>query len=196
MGGHVHVSVPGEGPLTLLLLHGTGGSEHDLIDLGRVLLPGAPLLSPRGKVMEGNLRRWFRRVGLGVFDVEDLRERAADLAAFVKEKAPGRVVAVGYSNGANIAGGLLLGHPEVLAGAVLLRPMVPYVPEVLPDLSGKPVWIGTGTDDPYSPPEEVARLESLLREAGASVTVNRAPGGHGLTEEDVAAAARWVSSVL
>jgi phospholipase/carboxylesterase len=127
-----------------------------------------------------------------VFDVDDLQRRAGELAEFVAEKAPGRVVAVGYSNGANIAGGLLLGHPEVLAGAVLLRPSVPYVPEALPDLKGKPVWIGAGTNDPFSPPEDLRRLELMLRESGADVTVHRVEGGHGLTQEEIEAAAQWL----
>lgn len=195
---HVHVFVPGTIGTTLLLLHGTGGSERDLLGLGRRLLPGAALVSPRGNVLEGKMRRWFRRVGLGVFDIEDLQERAAGLAGFLADAAahygfdPRRVVAVGYSNGANIAGGLLLGRPDSLAGAVLLRPMVPYVPEQLPQLDGKPVWIGAATDDWYAGAEEISRLQAMLQKAGADVTVSRVHGGHALTNEDVAAAGAWL----
>src|SRR5499433_2520532 len=135
----IHEFVPGDSDRTLLLLHGTGGSERDLIPLGRELDPNASLLSPRGKVLENGMPRFFRRLAEGVFDLDDLRQRTHDLAAFVAAASeayqfdPRRVIAVGYSNGANIAASLLLLHPETLAGAVLFHAMVPLIPEKLPD---------------------------------------------------------------
>src|SRR6476469_4903777 len=153
--GFVHRFQPGAAETTpLLLLHGTGGNEDDLLSLGEALAPGAPLLSPRGKVLENGMPRFFRRIAEGVFDVVDLRQRARELAEFVSaarkaydlgETLP---IAVGYSNGANIAAALLLLHPKILGGAILLRPMVPLVPESPPDLSGIPVLILAGTHDP------------------------------------------------
>src|SRR5262249_16993263 len=147
--GFVHRFVPapsaGSGT-TLLLLHGTGGNENDLLELGQTLAPNAALLSPRGKVSERGMPRFFRRLAEGVFDIEDLKFRTQALADFVASAAsaygfdPGKVIAVGYSNGANIAVSMLLLRPATLAGAVLFRPMVPFVPAVPPDLSGKPVF--------------------------------------------------------
>ena len=143
---------------TLLLLHGTGGNARDLLPLGRQLLPGANLLSPLGKVLERGMPRFFRRLAEGVFDQEDLRFRTGELAEFMQQSAgvygfdAKRVVAVGYSNGANIAASLLLRRPEVLAGAILLRPMTPFMPEAMPDLNGKPIFIGAGRNDRIVPP--------------------------------------------
>ncbi len=185
--------------LTFLMLHGTGGDEHDLLDMGRQLAPGAALLSPRGKVLESGMPRFFRRLAMGVFDEKDVRFRAQELAAFVKSAAgqygfdERKVVAAGYSNGANIAAALLLLHPEVLAGAVLFRPMVPVVPEKPPVLTGVPVWIGAGRHDPYSPVEQTGRLQTMLAQAGAEVDVNWSPGGHELNSNEVRNAAGWVA---
>ena len=144
------------------------------------------------------MSRFFRRVAEGVFDLDDLRAQASALAAFVGEAAErhgldrGRVVALGLSNGANMAAALLLLHPGTLAGAVLFRPMVPLVPERLPDLRGVRVWIGAGRTDRLVPVEETERLAALLRTAGADVTVHWVPGGHRLTfGEDQAARAWW-----
>src|SRR5216110_3498545 len=149
----LHEFVHGNSNGTLLLLHGTGGNERDLIPLGRELDPNAALLSPRGKVLENGMPRFFRRLAEGVFDVEDLKHRTNELADFVAAAAEhygfaaDKVVAVGYSNGANIAASLLLLRPEVLSAAVLFRAMVPLVPDTPPNLSAVRVWIGGGTDD-------------------------------------------------
>ena len=183
----------------LLLLHGTGGNEDDLLPLGRTLAPGAPLLSPRGKVLEHGMPRFFRRLAEGVFDVPDLIARTHDLAKFVRAAAahydldPARLVAVGFSNGANIAGSLLLLHPGLLRAAILLRPMVPFDPDVLPDLKGTGVFASAGRTDPIVPPSNAERLAALLREAGADVTLAWQPGGHNLTGPEVEAAARWLA---
>ena len=187
------------GNTTLLLLHGTGGDENDLIPLGRAILPGAAMLSPRGKVSEHGAPRFFRRLAAGVFDQEDLALRTEELADFVE--AAGRsygldmhgVVAVGFSNGANIAASMLLRRPGVLRGAVLLSPMVPFEPESLPDLAGTSVFIGAGRNDTMVPAGEVERLAQLLREAGADVTVHWAPGGHSVTEGELNAARDWIA---
>ncbi len=193
-----HEFIAGNG-LTLLMLHGTGGDEHDLLDMGHQLAPGAALLSPRGKVLENGMPRFFRRLAMGVFDEKDLRFRARELANFVKSAASQyglndkKIVAAGYSNGANIAAALLLLHQEALAGAVLFRPMVPVVPEKQPVLTGVPVWIGAGRHDPYSPVEQTARLQSMLTQAGGDVDVNWSPGGHELNANEVRNATDWVA---
>lgn len=186
---------------TLLLLHGTGGSEEDLLDLGSHVLPQAGLLSPRGAVDENGMARFFRRIREGVFDLDDLRRRSADLAQFVATSSssygfdPGRVIAVGYSNGANIAASLLLLHPSVLAGAVLFHAMVPIVPEMLPNLRGVPVFITAGRQDPIVPAEQAEDLARLLGDAGAEVTVHWEGGGHGLSMAEVDAAVGWLAGV-
>jgi predicted esterase len=183
---------------TLLLLHGTGGDENDLLPLGRALLPGAALLSPRGAVLERGQPRFFRRLAEGVFDMEDLHLRTAELATFVRDAAaqyrfdPGRVVAIGFSNGANIAASLMLSNAGVLAGAVLLRAMVPFEPDVRPSLRGVPVLLSAGRNDPIVPAALVERLGVLLKEGGASVDLVWQPGGHGLTKGDVEAAATFL----
>ncbi len=183
---------------TLLLLHGTGGDEHDLLPLGRLLDPNANLLSPRGNVLENGMPRFFRRLSEGVFDVPNLIAQAQTLSEFVSGAAhiygfdPARVTAAGFSNGANIAAALLLLHPGVLRAAILLHPMVPLVPEVLPDLAGTAVFIGAGRRDPIASEEETERLAALLRAAGADVTVAWQPGGHALTREEAEAAATWL----
>ena len=184
---------------TLLLLHGTGGNEDDLIPLGRALLPGAALLSPRGQVLEHGMPRFFRRLAEGIFDEPDLRARTAELAEFVEWAAtsygfdPRRVTAVGFSNGANIASSLLLLRPHVLAGAVLFRAMVPLVPEVRPDLRGVRVLIGSGRADPLVPASEVERLAAMLQEGGAEVTVHWESAGHQLTSGDLDAGRTWLA---
>jgi predicted esterase len=186
-----------DGP-TLLLLHGTGGDEHDLLDLGRALYPLAALLSPRGQVLENGMPRFFRRLAEGVFDLDDLRRRTHDLADFVADASgiyhfdPRRVIAVGYSNGANIAASLLLLRPEVLAGAVLFHAMVPIVPEELPELRDVPVFIGAGQFDPLIPPQQTERLALLLQQAGAEVALHWQPGGHALNQAEVHAATAWL----
>ena len=187
------------GAPTLLLLHGTGGNEDDLLPLGEMLRPGAARLSPRGQVLENGMPRFFRRLAEGVFDLDDLRARAAELAEFVQaaratypmgDRPP---IAVGLSNGANIAAALLLLHPGALGGAVLLRPMVPLVPDPLPQLGGVPVQILAGLADPLVTPAQTDALADLLRRSGATVTVDRVAGGHGLTREDLALGQRWMA---
>jgi len=193
----VPAAAPGRPPL--LLLHGTGGDENDLLPLGRTLLPGAALLSPRGDVLENGMPRFFRRLAEGVFDEADLRRRAADLAGFVAEarRAYGLAapVALGFSNGANIAAALLLLHPEVLAGAVLLRAMVPLRETPPVDLTGRPVLMLSGAADPIVPAENAERLASALRAAGAVVDHRILPGGHGLGQADLTLARDWLAAL-
>lgn len=196
----IYKFVPSQSPglPTLLLLHGTGGNEDDLISLGEGLLPGAAILSPRGKILENGMPRFFRRLAEGVFDVEDLIFRTHELADFVLEASrehgfdPKNVMAVGFSNGANIAASLLLLRPGVLSSAILFRPMVPLVPDTLPDLKNVPVFIAAGTLDPIVPPNETERLANLLGMAGAKVALVWHSVGHGLTMEDIETAAVWI----
>ena len=197
----IHEFISGSSNRTLLLLHGTGGNERDLIPLGRELDPTAVLLSPRGKVLENGMPRFFRRLAEGVFDLEDLKNRTNELADFVTAAAQhygfaaDKVVAVGYSNGANIAASMLLLRPEILSAAILFRAMVPLVPETQPNLSSIRVWIGAGTDDPIIPTSETKRLAELLRKAGADVTIRHFPAGHELTPADVEAAREWLMTL-
>ena len=196
--GFAHRFIPGapDKP-TLLLLHGTGGDESDLLQLGEALLPGAARLSPRGQVLENGMPRFFRRLAEGVFDLEDLRRRTHELADFVEAASgvyrPGgrRPVAVGFSNGANIAAAMLLLRPAVLSGALLIRPMVPLVPETLPDLQGVPVQINAGQVDPLVPAPQSEALAKLLGDAGAAVELRWIAGGHALTREDLEAGKTW-----
>jgi len=194
----IHEFVPGSSPRTLLLLHGTGGNERDLIPLGRELDPNAALLSPRGKVLENGMPRFFRRLAEGVFDLDDLQRRTNELADFVDAVADhygfatDNVVAVGYSNGANIAASLLLLRPKTLSAAILFRAMVPLIPETDPNLSSVNVWIGAGSYDPIIPVSETKKLVDLLRAVHADVTVRYFPAGHELTAGDVEAARQWL----
>lgn len=200
--GFQHVFEPGTSSWTLLLLHGTGGDEHNLVPLGRELAPHAALLSPRGKVLEGGVaRRFFRRLGPGQLDIPDLLARTDELAAFVTAAAeaytldPSRIVALGFSNGANIAVSLLLRHPGLLRGAALLRPMLPYQAEQ-PQLQGTDVLVAAGAHDPYSPAQETARLVEILRAAGAQVAAYAESGaGHELTRNDLTQTARWLADL-
>jgi len=198
----VYEFVPGSSKRTLLLLHGTGGSEHDLIPLGRELDPTAALLSPRGKVLEDGMPRFFRRLAEGIFDEEDLQKRTHQLADFVGaaaqdyEFAADEIVAVGYSNGANIAASLLLLRPETIHAAILFRAMVPLVPEKLPDLSLVRVWIGAGNQDPIVSTSETQRLVELLRSARADVTIRFVNAGHGLTDGEVEIARLWLAELM
>ena len=186
---------PGLAPL--LLLHGTGGNEDDLLPLGERLLPGAARLSPRGQVLEHGMPRFFRRIAEGVFDLDDLRRRTDELADFVDaartvyglESPP---VAVGFSNGANIAAAMLLLRPGTLGGALLIRPMVPLEPNPLPALGGVPVQINAGMADPIVPPSQSEALADLLRRAGAKVTLDWIRGGHNLTPADLEIGARFL----
>jgi glyoxalase family protein len=202
--GFIHRFVPssadasGASRATLLLLHGTGGDEDQLVSLGRDLLPGAALLSPRGKVNENGAMRFFRRIREGVFDQEDLARRTQELAAFIEAAAAtyaldvSRVVPLGFSNGANIAGSLLLRRPELIHSAVLLSPMIPFEPDPRPTLSGKSVFIGAGRADTMVPADQTERFAELLRECGADVTVHWDPGGHTITKDEINAARTWL----
>jgi phospholipase/carboxylesterase len=182
----------------LLLLHGTGGDENDLLPLGRMISPGSALLSPRGKVLEGGMPRFFRRLAEGVFDEADVRRRADELADFIAEarEAYGLAapVAVGFSNGANIAVAVLTLRPEALAGAVLLRAMVPLADASVGDLRGKGVLLLSGAADPIVPADNAARLAAILKGAGATVDHRLLPVGHGLSQADVTLAKTWLDS--
>ena len=204
--GFAHRFVPGADPAApvLLLLHGTGGNEDDLLPLGRLLAPGAALLSPRGNVLEnGTTPRFFRRLAEGVFDVPDLIARTAELAGFVGAAAAryqfdaGRVVAVGYSNGANVAASLLLRHPGALAGALLLRAMAlpeTSLPAIPPRLNGAGVLLLSGRLDPVVPPGDPDRLAAALRNGGAEVTLRwLEDAGHGIVQDDILEARRWLA---
>lgn len=180
----------------LLLLHGTGGDENDLLGLGKMISPGSALLSPRGRVLEHGMPRFFRRLTEGVFDEDDVRRRALELGDFVAEArqryglaAP---VAVGFSNGANIAAALLLLKPDALAGAIMLRAMVPLSDPPKVNLAGKPILLLSGQADPIVPASNSARLASLLSEAGAQVGHKVLPAGHQLSQADVTLARDWI----
>ena len=199
---YVHRYVPpkADDRRTLLLLHGTGGDENDLIPLGEMLAPDAGFLSPRGTVNERGAARFFKRLAEGVFDVPDLHARTKDLVAFIRAAAehydfdPTKVTAVGFSNGANIAASVLLSSAGTLAEAVLFRPMVPFIPENPIALTGTRVFIGAGKDDPIVPASHSERLAELLQVCGANVTLTWQPGGHTLTRPDVAAAYDWLEN--
>lgn len=184
----------------LLLLHGTGGDESDLIPLARELSPGSALLSPRGDVLEHGQRRFFRRFAEGVFDQADVIERAGALAGFVAAAVaeygldPARLNALGFSNGANIAASLLLLHPGALAGAVLLRPMVVLDPVPTADLAGKRVLISSGNQDPIVPSDHPPRLAEVFRTAGAEVTLRIQNAGHGLARGDFQAVQEFLGN--
>jgi phospholipase/carboxylesterase len=202
--GFVHRYLPGEDESspTLLLLHGTGGNEEDLIPLGQELAPGAAFLSPRGKVSEYGAPRFFRRLAEGVFDQEDLLLRTHELAEFVEAASAeygfdrSKLVAVGYSNGANVAASTILLHPGLLRAAVLFRAMVPFEPDLTPDLSGMPVFLAAGRMDRMIPPDNTQRLADILDEAGADVDLRWRDTGHPLTYDEVGEAKEWLSEVL
>jgi predicted esterase len=190
-----HRFEPGIAP-ALLLLHGTGGNENDLIPLGKLIRPGAALLSPRGEVSENGQLRFFRRLAPGVFDEADLVRRTHELADFVEEQSERqhlrKIVAVGYSNGANIAASMLLLRPGVLSGAVLLRAMVPLELPHPPDLADVPVLILAGRHDEMMSADQPQRLAALLLGAGAEVTLDWQDTGHGLGPADFRKAAAWL----
>jgi phospholipase/carboxylesterase len=184
----------------LLLLHGTGGDENDLVPLGRMIAPDAPLLSPRGKVLENGMPRFFRRFAEGKFDEEDVRFRANELADFVvaarKHYGIAAPIALGYSNGANIAAAILLLRPRVLAGAILLRATLPLSQPAPTDLTGVPVLINSGAHDPMMSPQGAARLASELQQDGAVVEHRTLPTGHELSQADVSLAKQWLRTAV
>lgn len=199
----VHVFRPPATPdaPTLLLLHGTGGNEHDLVPLAEMLAPTAGVLSPRGKVLEHGMPRFFRRLAEGIFDVEDLKRRTIELGEFIADACkeygldPTRIIAAGFSNGANIAASLLLLRPGAIGGAILFRAMVPFVPDPLPSIPGTPVILSNGRMDPLVTPAETERLASLLRAAGADVSLVWQSAGHQLTQDDLVQARQWVAAI-
>jgi len=182
---------------TLLLLHGTGGTENDLLPIGNFIDPDGGILSVRGEVLENGMPRFFRRLAEGVFDLEDLVKRTEDLNTFINKAAEdygfdrNNVIAVGYSNGANIAASLMFHYADTLKGAILLHPMVPVRDKGLPSLDGTSVFIGAGTNDPICPMDEAKDLKNLLESAGADVHVHWENFGHSLTQSEIQAAAAW-----
>ena len=200
--GFIHVFEPGDPGRTLLLLHGTGGDENDLVSLGRQLAPGAGILSPRGKVLENGMPRFFRRLAIGQLDIPDLLERTDELAEWIETAAddydfnPAGVIGIGLSNGANIAASLLFRRPGTLAAAALLKPMLPYpAPEDLA-LNGAPVLVVSGGRDQFVPSEQSEELARTLEAHGAKVQFRFDPGaGHGLSQEDLLGTARWISGL-
>ncbi|QSO46415.1 alpha/beta hydrolase [Alicyclobacillus mengziensis] len=197
----IHRLIPSEdehSKTTLILLHGTGGNEEDLLPLGRFLAKDAALLGIRGKVLEDGMSRYFRRLAEGVFDEADLTFRTHELARFIEEATSAYnlnrdgLIAVGYSNGANIAASLLLLEPDILSAAVLFRSMVPLEPKDTPNLWGKGVLMQSGAFDPIIPPENSERLAQMLQQAGADVTLNWQQTGHGLTNEEFVVAQTWL----
>ena len=185
--------------LTLLLLHGTGGNEDDLIQVGQMISPSASLLSPRGKVLENGMPRFFKRLAEGVFDMDDLKRRTRELADFVKESSntyrfdPNKTIAVGFSNGANIAASLLLSYPETLMGAILFRAMVPFIPNSPIDLSDKKVLLSAGMFDPIVSESQTQSLFDILEKSRANATLKWQQSGHNLTESDILDAKEWLS---
>lgn len=197
--GFIHRYETGTSGDTLLLLHGTGGDEEDLVPLGKQLAPRANLLSPRGQVLEQGMPRFFRRLSVGVFDEVDLIRRAGELGEFVRTAAehygfdPARVRALGYSNGANMAAALLLLDGPLLAGAALLRAILPLTPPRLPDLSKKQVLIAAGRRDPYAEHDRVEALADRLTRAGAAVDLRWSDADHSLMPSDFKALADWIA---
>jgi len=196
--GFVHRFVPGQNPAAapFLLLHGSGGDEHDLIPLAERIAPERTLLSPRGKVNEHGITRFFRRSDDGSWDFADLKRRTPELAGFIQRAGAAyqmpKPIALGYSNGANMAWSLLLHDPGLLRGAILFRAMLPHDPRPLPDLRGIPILLIAGTHDELIPVQRAGLLAALLGEAGADVTYEVLPVAHGLTGEDLVLAQEWL----
>jgi len=188
--------------LTLLLLHGTGGNEDDLIQIGQMISPSASLLSPRGKVLENGMPRFFKRLAEGVFDLEDLKFRTRELTDFVKDASSiygfdlNKTIAVGFSNGANIAASLLLSYPGTLMGAILFRAMIPFIPNSPLNLSDKKVLLSAGVYDPIVSESQTQSLCDILKKSRANVTLKWQQSGHNLTESDILDAKEWLSEQI
>ena len=203
--GFIHQFIPAStrpDQVTLLLLHGTGGNEQDLIPLGQELYPRAAILSPRGKVLESGMPRFFRRLAEGFFDIEDLKFRTHELADFVRKASTvykfdlRYIISIGYSNGANIASSLLLIHPEIMTSAVLFRAMVPFIPEKVPNLTGKNIFIGAGQYDPIVPRKQTETLFGFFEKAGANVVLHfEENSGHELGYDEISAAKDWLANI-
>ncbi len=201
--GFIHRFIPANSKakqtdLTLLLLHGTGGNEEDFIPLGKELASNASILSVRGKVLENGMSRFFKRIKEGVFDLEDLNLRTNELADFILNSSSiyefdlERIIAVGFSNGANIGASLLLRRPEVLTGAILFRAMVPFIPTVLADLSKKHILLSQGLHDPIVSRGEAENLLRLFTKARSDATLEWQDSGHNLVQQDIVASRRWL----
>jgi predicted esterase len=199
--GFIHRFVPaGDSSAdTLLVLHGTGGDENDLIGIGQAVAPGAAILSPRGNVLENGAPRFFRRLAEGVFDPKEVRSRAEELARFIRAATvtyqldPARIHALGYSNGANVASTVILIEPGILRATILLRPMLVYEPVEKKDLKGSAAFISAGRMDPIVPTESVEKLVSLLQSAHADVTLKWQLAGHSLVPSEVREASEWLA---
>ena len=184
---------------TLFMLHGTGGTEHDLVPVARLISPDSSILSVRGNVLENGMPRFFKRLSEGVFDEEDLKRRTEELQIYLNDASikygfdRKNVVAVGYSNGANIAASMLFHYQNVVRGAILHHPMVPIRAMDLPTMAGLPVFIGAGVNDPICLSTETEELSSILKDAGADVVVHWEENGHQLTHSEVEAAKVWFS---
>ncbi len=200
--GFIHSFVPAKDTTsaeTLIVLHGTGGDENDLIGIGQAIAPGAAILSPRGNVLENGALRFFKRLAEGVFDPKEVRSRGEELAHFIRAAIskyaldPGRTFALGYSNGANIASTVMFMEPALLQGAILFRPMLVFEPDDRPDLSGAAVLISAGRMDPIVPITSVERLAELFEVSHADVTLEWQPAGHNLVPSEVREAANWLA---
>lgn len=200
--GFVHRFLPSENAAsrdTLVVLHGTGGDENDLVSLGQTVAPGAAILSPRGNVLENGAPRFFKRLAEGVFDPQEVRLRAEELGRFIQAATarygldPKRIFAFGYSNGANAASTVMFIEPSLIKGAILLRPMLVYEPEKSADLSGSSVFISAGRMDPIVPTQSVERLAELFQSARAKVTLKWQMVGHNLVPSEVSEAAAWLA---
>jgi len=197
----IHKYFPGDKPdgVTLLMLHGTGGNEMSLASLGQAIDREAGQLSPRGKISEGGAPRFFRRLGEGVYDMEDVARQSEALANWITAAraeygiGADKLVAVGYSNGANIAAAVILRHPGVITRAVLVRAMMP-VEGLTPDLSGTKILLLAGQYDPLVPAGESERLAQAFRQFGADVTLETFPTDHGIVNEDLVAARTWIQA--
>jgi phospholipase/carboxylesterase/glyoxalase family protein len=200
--GFVHRFIPADDPTlgeTMVVLHGTGGDENDLIGIGRAVAPGAAILSPRGKVLENGAPRFFKRLAEGVFDPKEVRSRAEELSRFIRAAVakygldPARVFAFGYSNGANVASTIMFIEPSVFQRAILFRPMLVFEPDKIPDLSGASVLISAGRSDPIVPTTSVDRLVELFKQSRADVTLKWQLVGHNLAPSEVREAADWLA---
>jgi len=200
--GFIHRFVPADDSAsgeTLLVLHGTGGDENDLIGIGQAIAPGAAILSPRGNVLENGAPRFFRRISEGVFDPKEVRARAEELARFIRAAVvtyrlnPDRVFALGYSNGANVASTVMLIEPGLLRGSILLRPMLVYEPPEQSNLSDSAVLISAGRMDPIAPQSSVEQLAGLFETAHADVTLKWQLAGHSLVPADVRESSEWLA---
>ena len=200
--GFVHRFAPAEDSAsgeTLIVLHGTGGNEDDLVGIGQTVAPGAAILSPRGNVLENGAPRFFKRLAEGVFDPKEVRSRAEELIHFIRAAVArydldaSRIYALGYSNGANIASTVMFIEPRLLQGAVLFRPMLVYEPEKQGDLSSASVFISAGRMDPIVPVKSVERLAELFESSRAETTLKWQQTGHNLVPSEVREAAEWLA---